>query len=373
MNNLMGLIFTGENLGHLGTLTAMRDVAAVPVASRYRIVDFIISSMVNSGARNVGLIVQQNYHSLMDHLGTGKEWDLHGKRRSLTILPPYTMPGSIGMYNGLLDSIKSNIHFLRRCTERYVVVTEANMLYTARFDEMLAKHVETNADITVMYNSDPALIRSSWGRYINVAVDGRVTDLEINPVLPNNSKSMMGAFIIRRELLIELVDRAIARGQYHFTREVLIDAIHNGTYKVYGWENTNKVWRIENVNDYYNASMDLLCSDSKASLFKPEWPILTPVHDEMSSRLCPGSQVKNSLIADGCKIEGTVENCVIFRGVQIKKGAVVRNCVIMQDSMIMENAHLEGVILDKECIVREEVVMISPKSCPNVLPKGAVI
>lgn len=374
MSDLLGLIYTGNNTDQLRELTATRAVAAVPICARYRVIDFILSSLVSSGARTVGVITQKNYHSLMDHLGSGKEWDLHGKRQGLVILPPFLTHDNVGVYKGMLDAIRSNLHFLRRSKERYVLVTDTAMLYTARFDDMLMQHVQTGADITLMYTDERSMLRTGGnGNYLQVDGAGRVTDIEMAPILPNYPNSFMQAFIIRRELLIELADRALSRAQYHFTRDLLVPGLHNGTLKVYGWRNPGSVWRLDSVQDYFNCSMALLEPAVRAELFSADRPIWTRVRDEMPTRYFPTGSVVNSLLGDGCVIEGTVENSILSRGVRVQKGAVVRNAIVMQDGYIMSGAHVECCILDKQVIVREGSCLTAPSTYPIVVAKNTIV
>ena len=373
MSDLMGLIYTGDNGERLGELTALRAVAALPVGARYRVIDFVISSLVSSGARNVGVIMQKNYHSLIDHLGSGKEWDLHGKRQGLVILPPYQTPDNIGVYSGLMDAIRSNLVFLRRSRERYVVVTDSGMLYTADYDDMLAQHIRTGADITLMYTCNRGIMRSGNGHYIKVAEDGRVLELENNPMLPSFENTYMEAFLVRRELLIELADRAVSRAQYHFTRELLQQEIHEGQLKIYGWRNGSPAWRLDSVQAYYECSMALLKPEIRKQVLNPERPIWTKIRDEMPTRYTQEAKVSNSLLADGCIIEGTVENSVISRGVRVMRGAVVKNAVIMQDGYVMPGAHVEGCILDKQVTVRDGVTLCAPETYPVVIAKGMTV
>jgi len=373
MNNMMGLIYTTAN-DSLGALTEVRGAAAVPVCARYRVIDFLLSSLASSGARNIGVIMQKNYHSLMEHLGSGKEWDLHGKHQGLAILPPFLTHDSVGVYNGFMDAVKSNLSYLRQCRERYVMVTETGMVYNARYDDMLEQHIKTGADVTLMYTDDPGVVRSgNSGRYLDVDVNGRVKDIEVEPALAHYKNTFMEAFLIRRELLIDLVDRALSRAQYHFVRDVLISALRDGSLKIYGWRNPGKVWKLDTVQAYYNCSMDLLNPAIRKELFNTERPIWGKQRDDMPTRYAPGAVVKNSLLADGCIIEGTVENSIISRGVRVQKGAVVRNAIILQDGYIMSNTHLECCILDKSVIVREGTRLIAPATYPNVVAKNTIL
>ena len=372
-NSIMGIIYTGERDQQLRELTTVRAVAAVPLCSRYRLIDFPLSSMVDSGVRNVGVIMQRNYNSLMDHLGSGKEWDLHGKRTGLVFLPPFTTNEAVGLYAGFLDAIRSNLNYLRRSKEKYVVITDTHMLYTARFDDMAAAHEASGADITLLYTRDEGVKRKGGGRYITVDETGLVTQLEVDPSSPRLEATYMEAFMMERERLIEMVDTAVSRGLYHLTRDVLMQAISTRSMKVCGFECTGKVWNLDSVQAYFNCNMDLLSPEMRANLFPADRPILTKLRDEMPTRYFPGATVKNSLLADGCVIEGTVENCVLFRGVRIAKGAVVRNSIIMQDGVVSEGAELDNCILDKQTLVRPNSRLIAPRSYPIVIAKQMTV
>lgn len=374
MNDIMGLIYTGDSDGGLSELTSLRAVAAVPVCARYRVIDFLLSSMVSGGARNVGVIMQRNYHSLMDHLGSGKPWDLHGKRQGLVILPPFLTHDNKGVYAGFLDAIKNNVSYLRRSRERYVAVSDTDILFTARFDDMLEYHLQSGADITLMYTDDRALLRSGGhGRYLRVEDDGRVTDLEIDPALPRYRNTFMDSFIIRRELLIDLTDRAVSHAQYHFTRDMLMQAVRDQSLKVRAWKNPGRAWRLDSVQAYFECSMALLEPAVRAELFNADRPIWTKQRDEMPSRFSPIARVQNALLGDGCVVEGTVENSILFRGVRVQQDAVVRNCVVMQDGYVMSGARIENAILDKQVIVRENVALSAPPSYPIVIAKNTIL
>ena len=306
MKDVMGIIYTGESDARLRELTMFRAIAALPVAGRYRVIDFLLSSMVNGGLKNVGIIMQKNYHSLMDHLGSGKEWDLHGKNDGLYVLPPFLTRENVGVYSGFLDALHSNLHYLRRSKERYVVITDTHMLYTAQFDEMVRSHEASGADITLLYTKDPSVRRNGAGRYIDIDADGRVTALEIDPTIPRLPYTYMEAFCVRRELLINLVDRAVSRGQYHLTRDLLMNAISDGSLAIRSFENTGRVWHIDSVQAYFDCSMELLNMETRSRLFSNERPVWTKLRDEMPARYEAGSNVTNCMAADGCVVEGTV-------------------------------------------------------------------
>ncbi len=372
-NNIVGLIYTGERMDELRDLTRYRAVAALPIMGRYRLIDFLLSSMIHSNIHNIGIIMQKNYHSLMDHLGSGREWDLHGKRSGMTILPPNMSRDNVGVYEGLLDALRSNIGFLRRSKERYIVVSDSHVLYSADFEDMLKTHLDMGADITLMYSRERSARRHGQGRYLDIGEGGTVFQMECDPTIPHYGNTYIGAFLLRRELLIDLVDRAAAAGYHHFSRELLMQMIREKMYKVGSYEVPGKVWLMDSVTSYYDANMDALNPQVKEMLFSQERPIWTKLRDEMPAQYKQGAAVKNSLIADGCIIEGTVENSILFRGTIIKPGATVKNCIVMQDSVIYQGSEIEHCILDKQVTVRENSRLIGVKEHPVVIAKNLTV
>ncbi len=376
MKDVMGLIYTGENDARLRELTQMRAVAALPVAGRYRVIDFALSSMVNSGVRNVGVITQKNYHSLMDHLGSGKEWDLHGKNNGLVILPPFLTRENVGVYAGLVDAIHSNSGFLRRSRQEYLILATSHAILNIDFRDMLRAHVEKNADITVLYTDDPTMRRTFPGSdriFYSTDEEGRIVGMEIDPSTPTREHAGIEICILKREMLRFLVDQAAADGQHDFSRAVLQMLINLGQSRIYGYEYKGRGWRIESVQDYFNFNMDLLDSRVRSELFTPDRPVYTKLRDDMPTRYIGDASLTNSLAADGCVIEGTVINSVLFRGVRVAKGAVVRNSVLMQDVEVQADAELDYCILDKQAVIRRKGRLIGPPAYPIVIAKDVVI
>lgn len=368
--DIVGLIYTGEHKEGLRDLTRVRSVAALPLLGRYRLIDFMLSNMVNSGIRNVGVILQKNYHSLMDQLGSGRAWDLHGKRAGMTLLPPFASSDHNGDYAGLLDALKCNMSFLRRSKERYIVVTDTGMLYAVHYEDVLRRHLETGADMTLIYSKERDARRNGTGRYLGLDEDGRVCHLEFDPVIPRYENTFTGAFLVRREMLIDMVDRATSKGLHHFTREMLVSFLREGTYKICGYEVPGKLWLIDSVKTYFNANMDGLDPEKRAVLFEKDRPVWTKLRDEMPTRYADGAKVTNSILGDGCVIEGTVENCVIFSGVTVHAGARVRGCVLMHDVVIGRNAVAENCILDRRASLRDDGRLIAPADYPIVVEKN---
>ena len=377
MKNVMGIIYTNKDDLSLRELTNQRSVAALPLAGRYRVVDFILSSMVNSGVRNVGVIMQRNYRSLMDHLGSGKEWDLHTRNNGLFLLPPFVTQETGGEYLGVLDALRANFDYLRRSKQRLALLTNSNMVFNMNFEPMIRQHEQTDADITLLYTKvrrDMEL--SSAGKhthaFLNVEKDGRISDMEVNPNAANYDTMYMNVLLIKRTLLMHLVDGAAAHGEHDINRELIQPAIKSGSLKVYGYEFEGYYRRIETIKSYFRCNMDLLDYNVRQELFKKS-PVYTKTRDDVPAVYREGNNVKNSLVADGCVIEGSVENCVLFRGVHIGRNASVKNAIIMQDSEIEDSVELENVILDKNVTVRTHGRLIGQVQYPIVIGKNVTL
>ncbi|MBP3428340.1 MAG: glucose-1-phosphate adenylyltransferase subunit GlgD [Clostridia bacterium] len=376
MKDVMGLIYTGENDIHLGELTSLRAVAALPIAGRYRVIDFQLSSMVHSGIKRVGVITQKNYQSLMDHLGSGREWDLHGKV-GLQILPPFLTRDGQGMYDGLLDSLKSNLNFLRLSSEEYIVLTNSHSIYNMDYTDAVKQHIETDADITVMYMQpseafDGEGFEGEADAHFTVGEDKVITAMEVGPSHPTCHCPSLKIYVARRERLLQLVEQSAANGYHHFGRDLIQRSVNNHSLKICGYEYKGYCCQMDSIQAYFNFNMSMNDPKVRAALFPAERPVYTKVRDDLPARYM-GGQCSNSLIANGCIIEGTVINSVLFRGVKVAKGAVVKNSIVMQDAQIQEGAEIDHCILDKQSVIRRNGRLIAPAAYPIVIAKKVVI
>lgn len=378
MYDVMGIIYTSKDNLNLRELTTNRAVAALPVAGRYRIIDFTLSNLVNSGVRNVGVIAQRNYHSLMDHLGSGKDWDLHTRNNGLFILPPFLTRENGGEYSGLIEALRANFDYLRRSRQRYVIVTNSDYVCNTSFEPMIEQHLKSGADISMMYirvkpeHLEFSSSAASNHTYLDVAEDGIVRDIEVNPNAANFRNLSMNVFIIKRTLLMHLVDQAASRGAKDFDSEILRPYIESQALKIMGYEFTGYFRRIETIKGYFKFNLDLLKSDVRQELFSTR-PVYTKTRDDAPALYRTGANVKNSLVADGCVIEGSVENCVLFRGVHVGRGAKLKDCIIMQDSYVEDEVEMENVILDKEVTVRAHGRLIGQAQYPIVIGKNVTL
>ncbi len=346
----LGIIFPNTYDSLIPELVSERLMASIPFAGRYRMVDFVLSSMVNSGIGNVSLIVRKNYHSLMDHLGSGREWDLTRKNGGLNIVPPFAQK-NIKMYTGRVEALASILEFLKDQKEKYVVMSDANIAVNFDFKAFMDAHIASGADVTVAYSKEElpasAMKKNDIGTnmyYSFVIEDRRVVTLDICSKESGVQNFSMNIYIMDRELLIEQISTAYLHGHSYFERDILAPQLD--TLNVQAYQYDGYLARICDLKSYFDENMKLLDEKNLDGLFARD-SIYTKIRDDNPTRYIGGAKVKNTMSADGCIIEGEVENCVLFRGVRIAKGAKVKNCVLMQDTVVEEGANLEYIITDK--------------------------
>jgi glucose-1-phosphate adenylyltransferase len=375
--NALGIIFPNSYDEYVPDLVTERLMASIPFAGRYRMVDFILSSMVNCGIDNVSIVVRKNYHSLMDHLGSGREWDLTRKNGGLSIYPPYAEKTAT-VYTGRIEALQSLLGFLKRQKEEYVVMADANIAVNFDFNDMMEKHIASGADVTVAYKQEEipdAMLRAEGiakGLYYTLKVeeDGRVTDILVNPKDAGTQNLSMTIYVLKRELLVDLIEAAYVNGYMYFERDVLLRGLDRLT--VYGYEFGGYTARITGLHSYFDENMKLLDEANLDALFSPN-PIYTKIRDDNPTRYIPGASAKNIMAADGCIIEGEVENSVLFRGVRIGKGAKVKNCVLMQDTVVEAGAKMEYVITDKQVTITEGKEMKGTDTYPMFVAKNKTV
>ena len=373
IDNAFGLIYTGEQSGRLKDLTLSRSVAAVPFGGRYRAIDFILSDMVNAGITSVGLITEKNYSSLMDHLGAGKEWDLHRKRDGLFLLPPFLTNENAGVFRGTVDAIRSVSDFIRRTPNEYVILAGSRAILNVDLVPMMEQHLATGADITILYAEDGSLQPEEHSPDLRLILDetGRVTEMELDAYRPRSVNRSCDVMIMTKALLEYLLEEAYTHGEYDFHRDVLLKKCQ--TLMIMGHKYEGFVARLESVEGYFANSMALLNPDVRKDLFDPRHPIYTKVKDEVAARYSVSAVVKNSLVADGCVIEGEVENSILFRGVTVKPGAHIVNSIVMQGAEVGENVLLDHVILDKGVKILPGRTLQGYDSFPIVIRKNQTV
>lgn len=369
-NNVLGIIYSNSYDSVLSELTNLRTMGSVPFGGRYRLIDFPLSNMVNCGITTVGVITKSNYRSLMDHLGTGKAWDLSRKRAGMFILPPFSSTDSGGVFNNKVEALKDNLAFIRRSNEEFVIICDSNVLCNMDFEKLLDAHVKAEADITIAYKRGPVPNLEDLLTF-NVDDTGRISNATPTQCSTQATAYSLNIFVFKKALLERLINETVCLNTNDFERDIIRGNIDR--MNVHGYEFEGFARTIDSLQSYYDISMELLNSEKRNALFAPERPIYTKLRDDMPVVYGLDSRVSNSLIADGCKIDGEVENCILFRRVTIAKGAKVKDSIIMQDTFVGENTKLDCVITDKNAVIKPGKTLAGAANYPLFVGKGIIV
>ncbi len=353
-SSVAGIIFANAHDETIERLTQKRSIASVPFGGRYRLVDFCLSNLVNAGVSNVGIITKEKYRSLMDHLGSGIHWDLDRKSGGIRILPPFNVR-RVRLYQNHVEALYGAMDFMVRCNAKYIVVYDARTVANIDIGEVIKTHVNSNADITVVCRRGLEITNSDNTMALDVNKEGRVTLTGFPAVIGVDDCRSMGIYVFNREKLIEIVKNSYETGGDTINDD-LISANLN-TLKVMAYEHKGYTAIMDCPKAYRRANFELLDREVRKDLFNPERPIYTKTRDDMPTRYGTQSSVTNSLVAEGCVIEGTVKNSVLFRGVRVEKGAVVENSILMQGVTVNKDAILDNVVSDKNAVVSEGMVI----------------
>jgi len=372
--NAAGLIFSNIHDQSIPQLTNNRTMASVPFGCRYRLIDFALSNMVNSDITKVGIITHNNYQSLLDHIGTGKDWDLARRSGGIKILPPfitaYTSPEANKLYTTRLEALMGVMSFIRRCNEENIVMSDCDAICNVNISEALKQHTATDADITIIgahLNSGNhenntnliALETDKDGKLTGVSRGKHAVDAEVSTNI----------VIVRRTYLISALNEASSRGYSHFYMDLI--SKNMGKDKFYVYHHTGYYNIIGSLEAYFSCNMELLDPAKRKELFEaPYAPIYTKVRNSAPTKYTDNASVKNSYIADGCVIDGTVENSIIFRGVKVGKGAVIKNAIILQDTYIGSDVTLNCVITDKNVVINDGRMLSGHQTMPFFIGKG---
>ena len=369
-NSVLGVLFSDANSDKINRLTSVRTIASVPFGGKYRFIDFMLSNMVNAGISKVGVFTSSNYRSLMDHLGTGNPWDLSRKTDGLFLLPPFTA-GNSERSGSKLEALKNRASFFRRSDQDIVVLCDTNIICTLDFAALVDYHIAKGADITICTK------RGRIPKIDNVLLpetdaDGRVTKLTV-PSVCESGEGLYGVNIIvmRKATVERFIFEAENGGAVDFERDCLQASVDK--INVYAYDIDTYCSVIDSVNGYFETSMDLLKPEVRRALFNKDNPVYTKVKDDMPSTYGMQAKVSNCFDADGCLIEGRVENSIISRGVHIGKGAVVTNSILMPGAYIDDNATVNCVILDKGVIVKSGKNISGAETYPIYIGKNIVI
>lgn len=370
MKDLMGIITVPENFKFLQDITSERVVAAMPFGGRYRLIDFILSNMVNSGIQNVGIFMGDKSRSLLDHLRSGKDWDLHRKRNGLFILPTECCSCS-STSMGNLEYFYKHLDYFYGSTENYVLIAGSNTIFNTTFNKVFKFHIENNADVTIICSEYPQ-VDLTYSTVLETDNNNRVIDIKVNPSRKMNSKKVsMEIYLMKKELLIDIIDTCISKGQSDLTKDGIIKNLKN--LNVYAYYHSGYFGRVTSLISYYKHNFDLLNPEILTELFFKSGPIYTKVKNEPPTKYIKNSKVINSLVASGCIIEGKVENSILFRGVKVFKEATVKNCILLPRSEIQENAYIENVILDKNVCISYKKLLIGDSKHPIYIGKKNIV
>lgn len=372
-----GIIFSNLHDSSIPELTAMRTMASIPFGCRYRFIDFALSNMVNADITDVNIITHHNYRSLMDHVGAGKDWDLSRRTGGLTILPPYVLSTDKNAkmyYDTRLEALKSIADTVMRLTSDYVVLSDCDNICNINLNEAIETHIAYNADITACVKElDITPETSEQYNVIAYGDDGEVTDIINHPKnFAGRAAVSIDVWVVNTKYLQSIVKEAITSGYASLTKDLFCRKIGIDNLRIYKYDGFYAP--IESIRDYFEVSMSMLDSENRNALFGiKSRPVFTKVRNSPPTIHSEGSKVVNSLIADGCTIEGTVENSILFRGVKIEKGAVVKNCILFQDTQISASAFVNCVIADKNVVVKSGVMLSGHPTMPFCIGKGKTI
>lgn len=346
----IGIILAGGNNNRIGRLSDKRAIAALPVAGSYRAIDFTLSNMSNSRVSKVAVLPQFNARSLNEHLSSSKWWDFGRKQGGLFVFTPTITADSSYWYRGTADSLYQNLQFLKSSHEPYVVIASGDGIYKLDYGKVLEYHIEKKADITMVVKKLED--RSEINRFgvVSMTEEGRVTEIDEKPLETNLSTVSTGIYIIRRRLLIELIEKAAEEDRHDFVRDILVR--YKNLKKIYAYKLDTYWSNISTVNSYYKTNMDFLKKDVRNYFFKQYPDIYTKVEDLPPAKYNFGAEVRNSLVSSGCIVNGCVENSVLFKKIYIGNNSVVKNCIILNDAYIGDNSYLENCIVESGSTIK---------------------
>ena len=362
MNNCVGIINLDENENRMMGLTQNRVLASVPFAGRYRIIDFILSNMTNSEIECIGIFTKNKSRSLMDHLTNGRPWDLHRKNNGLKVF-------NFG-YNNLVEDDVHDFYENRKFIEyskcEYVLLASSQMICNIDYNSVLEQHIKNNNDVTIVYKNVNKNDVKDFEDCRTVMLDEneRIVSCGENVIDGESANVNMEMYILKTSMFLDIVDKSVKYGNYKKVKRFITDNVK--AFKVGGYKFEGYVACINSLTSYYNSNMDLLKFKINRELFSEESPIYTKARSEAPTKYEKTSIVNNSIIANGCIIEGEVKNCIIGRKVHIAKGAKLEGCIIMQESKVGKNAILKNVIADKKSIIPDGEKVISTVSSPHV-------
>ncbi len=369
--NAMGIIFAND--ANMGELSDKRTMGSIPFGGRYRQVDFHLSNMAAAGIRHVGIISRQNYQSLINHIGSGDEWGLELEEGGLEFLTPFAM-STTHSYRGKLENLYYAMNFLDYGPDdEYVVMADSAILCNIDLNSVLNAHEKSGKDITIVTKSGVANGAKQLDLAIKLDAAGEIADLAVDYIAPADYLASMDLFVISKALLRKLVRECIARNLFHMDRDLVLGSWQKGNLSINVYNFPGLAMFNESIEEYFRNSLSLLDKTTRHDLFYYNHPVYTKVRDRVPSYYGETSAIDNCIVADGCILEGSVNNSVLFRQVTVKKGTQIENCLIMNETVIGENCELKYVILDKDVVVRPGSKLIGTPSNPIIIKRGEIV
>ena len=372
-----GLIFANIHDQSIPELTRERSMASVPFGCRYRLIDFTLSNMVNSGINRIGLITHYNYQSLLDHIGTGKDWDLARRSGGIKLIPPYITAfdqATAGTPNHRLEALLGAKSFIAHCNEDYFVLSDCDIICNIDLSEVIEAHAAAGADITFVTKrvDASAMHLSEQVSIVTADENGVVTDFTRAKPQEGLINLYTNIMVVSREYLLTILANAASHGYRSFFADVIVPSLGTANYRAYEYDGWYAY--IGSLEGYFASSMDMLTQEAREGLFAVKnRPVLTKVRNSAPTKYKEGADVKNSFIADGCVIEGTVENSILFRGVKVGRGTVVKNSILMQDTYTGSDVTLNCVITDKNVTIRDGRHLSGHETMPFFVGKGGSV
>ena len=370
MSKYHGIIFAYKDAPELGDLVRERTVASLPFCGRYRLIDFALSSMKNAGITDVGVIMARDYQSLLDHIGSGKDWDMSRRSGGLRMLPPFGLPHAhTGNYGGTIEALNAVADYIHDIPQEHIVLMLGNLIANIDLSAAIAKHEAGDAEITAICAEGETV---GLNHQYLLGEDGYVTGIHLDRGDNVNGLKSLEGYIIHKDALLRLMDEAASRNHYAFHRQAMIGFLEDGG-KMDVYTHKGYVCAVRNVEQYYNASMDMLCSEKRHQIFPADRPVRTKTHEEVSTYFTEHAVCKNSLVADNCIIDGEIENCIVFSGCRIGANTKLKNCIVMRGVTVGENAELSYIVADKYASFSDRTVLTGSAKLPTVVPKNTSI
>lgn len=365
---VFGIINLINDKSFLKELTANRCLASVPFAGRYRLIDFTLSNYMHAGIKQVAVFTNSKFRSILDHLGSGKEWDLDRCHGGLFVLPP-AQPDEQAC--GDISAFYEYLDVLRRSSAETVVISPGYHVGKVDYQDVIREHERSKADITVLYKkyNGSQLKKPIYHKCI-LQETGRLMNMELYTAPKEGDPICLETYIMKKSLFMSLVESCFRNQEYDFLKDAIKTNLDSLLVKGYSFRGYMPF--IHSIESYYESNMEFLKPEVIRSHYYDQWEIFTKVKHEAPAKYGVTSSVSNAFIANGCDIQGTVENSILFRGVKIKKGAVVKNSIIMQKGEIEEDVYLDHVISDKQAVFREKSVLIGEQQ-PKIIKKSEVI